>query len=183
MNTALPEGDFPEDPASGADRYVADSRGDEAVEARRRERWSRQLRAEATTLNVALDAAIGVPVVLVLSTGERAPVVISDLGADHVEVRMQACTRWIPLRVIVALESERAFVVDAEELTEPTTLLVDVLESLAADDRRVAVALPGGTVVRGDLVAVGSAVTLRILATGHHMIIATDSIDSVTLLD
>lgn len=183
MNIALPAGEFPEDPARDADRFVADARGDEGVEAHRRERWARQLRSQATTLYAALDAAIGVPVVLVLSTGERAPVVISDLGADHLEVRTQAKTRWIPVRMVVALESERAFVVDAEELVPPTTLLVDVLESLAADDRRVALTLSGGTVVRGELIAVGSAVTLRLADTGHHVLVAIDSIDSITLLD
>lgn len=183
MNTSLPYGDFPQDPARDADRWVADARGDEAVETRRREHRARQLRADATSLSAALDAAVGVPVVLVLSTGERTPVVITELGADHIEVRSLANTRWIPLRVVVAIESDRAFVVDAEELVEPTVLLVDVLESLAADDRRVALTLSGGTVVRGEFVAVGAAATLRLSDTHKHLLVAVDSIESITLVD
>ena len=185
VNVPDPEGDFPGDGSwtESADRFVAEARGDDAVEARRRDRWTRQRHRELTTVAAALDAAIGVPVTLLLTNGDRLPVTIGDLGVDHVEVRAHAMTQWIPLRVIAGLESAQAFVVDPEGLTEPTSTFSEVLEHLAADERQVGVTLTGGQVVRGDIVAVGAALTLRLLDTGHTTILSFDAIDLVTLLD
>ncbi len=168
----------------GADRFVADRRGDEAVAARRRERWQRQQRDELTTLPAALDAAIGQQVTLVLRTGARDTAVVDAVGGDHVALlpRSSSTRRWVALAAVVAVESDVAFVQDPHELTPSDRWLSDVLHDLAAERSPVSLTLVGGAVVRGEVDSVGETVALRTDGPTAHARVELDAIVSIDLL-
>lgn len=164
----------------GADRFAADLRADEAVERRRRERWDRLRRQALTTLPAALVTAIGSAVTLLLSDGSTLAGVVTDVGADHVELRAATADHWVALAAVVGIESEHPFVADAEELAERTARLVEVLEDLAAQDGDVTVRLTGGTTVRGQVIAAGEALTLRTGDRARTLLLSLTAVEVVS---
>jgi small nuclear ribonucleoprotein (snRNP)-like protein len=167
--------------ADGADRFAAEARAEEAVERRRRERWDRQQRQVLTTLPAALDAALGSSVTLLLRDGSTLPGTVVDLGADHLELRATTATHWVALAAVVGIESERAFVADPEDLPLRGARLVEVLEDLVAEEGDVTVRLTGGTVVRGQVIAAGEALTMRPTDRPSTVLLSLEAIEVVSV--
>lgn len=159
VNSDSAGGDVPARWTDAADAFVAEERVDDAVADRRRERWSRERRAEATTLRDALRGSTGSVCTLHLCTGDRATGTVVAVGSDVVELDAAHGDRsWIALVGIVAAEVEPGR--RATGSAGDAMSLASVLEDLRAERAVVALTLDGGTVLSGEVTASGDAVTL-----------------------
>ena len=192
MNTPLPNGEDPlggtesllgasQGAAEGADRFLADARGEEAVESARRGRWARHLLEESTTIAATLHASVGNEVFLILRTGERRRVEVSSLGEDYVQVRSSASILWIRLSSVIAVEAAASLVANPEAFDPAEDLLAEVLEDLVADELQVTLSLTGGAVLTGVAISVGAALRLRLPQTGHIAVVDLESVEMILL--
>jgi hypothetical protein len=192
VNTPLPNGEDPlggtesllgasQGAAEAADRFLADSRGEEAVASARRGRWARQLIEESTTISATLHASVGNEVFLILRTGERRRVEVSSLGEDYVQVRDSASIVWIRLSAVIAVEAASSLVANPEGFDPAEGLLSDVLEDLVADELQIRLCLAGGAALTGLAISVGAALRLRLPQTGHIAVVDLFSIEMILL--
>jgi hypothetical protein len=142
----------------GADGFLADAVADAAIEERRREHWLRHRLAEAATLHGALGGAVGAEVRLDLVTGDRLSGPLLAAGSDVLAVVVAGRITWVSLPAVVAVE-----VAAPVPAAGPAPGGVTMAEALAelVDTGPVRVGLLGGTVLGGEVVAVGEALTLR----------------------
>jgi small nuclear ribonucleoprotein (snRNP)-like protein len=161
VNTGPSGGSIGDGDGDGGDveRFAADVRVDLEVQARRRERWIRQRLAEEATLAGALAASLGREVALQVVTGDRIAGELVQVGADVVEVVRRQLTVWVATDAIAALEVS-ASVPAAGPATSGVSML-EVLTDLSGERSEVVLTLVGGTVLRGELVAVGDVATVR----------------------
>jgi hypothetical protein len=192
VNTPLPNGEDPlggtesllgasQGAAEGVDQFLADSRGEEAVESARRGRWARHLLEESTTIAAALHASVGNEVFLILRTGERRRVEVSSLGEDYVQVRGSASIFWIRLTSVIAVEAASSLVATPEAFDPAEGLLAEVLEDLVADELQITLSLTGGAVLTGVAISVGAALRLRLPQTGHIAVVDLESVEIILL--
>lgn len=192
MNTPVPNGEDPlggtefllgasQGGSEGADRFLADSRGEEAVESARRGRWARHLLEESTTTAATLHASVGNEVYLMLRTGERRRVEVSSLGEDYVQVRGSASILWIRLSCVIAVEAASSVVANPEAFDPAEGLLSEVLEDLVADELQITLTLVGGAVLAGVAISVGAALRLRLPQSGNIAVIDLANIEIILL--
>lgn len=192
MNTPLPDGDAVDEPpgtraeatelsADDADRFLADARGDEAIESARRRRWAKQIIEESTSVLATLHACLGNETFLILETGERVAGEIFALGENYVQVRTSAATRWISLDCVIAVEVDVRVTADPAAFDASEGLLVEVLEDLVAEELPIALTLSGGTVLTGLPLSVGTAVRLELSNTGRIAVIEVARIEMILL--
>ena len=192
MNTPLPNGEDPlggtesllgasQGAAEGVDQFLADSRGEEAVELARRGRWARHLLEESTTITAALHASVGNEVFLILRTGERRRVEVSSLGEDYVQVRGSASILWIRLSSVIAVEAASSVVANPEAFDPAEGLLAEVLEDLVADELQITLSLTGGAVLTGVAISVGAALRLRLPQSGNIAVVDLESVEMILL--
>ena len=167
--------------AEGADRFVADARGDEAVALARRSRWARHMVEESTTVLATLQASVGQEVFLTLTSTERIGVEVSALGEDYVQVRTATWLRWIRLACVIAVETASALAADPGAFDPPEGLLVEVLEDLVADELQVTLGLAGGARLTGFAISVGAAIRLQISDTANLAVIDIENIEMILL--
>jgi len=154
--------------AEGIERWVAEARAAEAVEARMQERWLRTQAEESSTLTGTLvGLAESAAPVVVTTTGSRRHIgVVAMVGNDFVGLRR--ADEQVVLISIAALasvepsDSARPRTADAEPQPAASGVsLRHVLASAVGDRTRLQVHCDGTTLV-GELVAVGlDVVTLR----------------------
>jgi len=192
VNTPLPNGEDPlggtesllgasQGAAEGVDQFLADSRGEEAVELARRGRWARHLLEESTTITAALHASVGNEVFLILRTGERRRVEVSSLGEDYVQVRGSASILWIRLSSVIAVEAASSVVANPEAFDPAEGLLAEVLEDLVADELQITLSLTGGAVLTGVAISVGAALRLRLPQSGNIAVVDLESVEMILL--
>jgi hypothetical protein len=154
--------------AEGIERWVAEARAAEAVEARMQERWLRTQAEESSTLTGTLVglAEAGAPVMLTAGSGRRHAGVVAMVGADFVGLR-RADERvvLVSIAAVVSVEasgSARPVGADGElHSVSSGVTLRDVFARAVGDRPRLQVHCDGATLV-GELVAVGlDVVTLR----------------------
>ncbi|MFI5043790.1 MAG: hypothetical protein ACHQDC_03265 [Acidimicrobiales bacterium] len=185
----IPEPDRPRDPLTGSsspaddvDRFVAEARVDQSVTERRRERWMRRQFADDATIPGLLLAAQGVHVVIGLVTGATVGGNVVWVGHDATELGTRTGPCWVPLDVIVTIETERALPgADPDGRHLHGSALADVITDLVADRAEVEVSLFGGDVVHGRVTAAGPVLTLSVDAPARLIHIATDAIVALRL--
>lgn len=152
MDPDRPEG------ADGADAFAAQLAAEAAIDERRREHVLRHRLAEAATLHGALCGAVGNEVRLALVTGERLAGALLAAGSDVLAVSVGEAITWVALPAVVAVE-----VGEPVPAAGPAPGGVTMGEALCdlVDAGPVRMGLLGGTVLRGGIVAVGEAVTVR----------------------
>jgi hypothetical protein len=164
--------------AEQAERFVDAERVQMAVEGRRRERWLRERRAEQVSLHAALRCSIGEPADLHLRSGAELKGRVEVVGVDVVALATPAGSQWVALRAVAAVELARPPREAEAAGWQPT--LVEVLEELRGAGATVSIAVEGGALLRGELVAVGEAVTLRDPERRRHHVVALDAIVSLS---
>lgn len=148
-------------------RWIATMRVDDAIAARRRERWLEQAAGEETTLvSVLADLAERQrPLALHTSTGARHVVSVTALGTDFVAARASTGTELL-LRTdaITAVRTQpREPIANSGTAVHLERSLVDAISDLAPERLDIRVTVAGGEVVAGELHSVGLDVaTLRL---------------------
>lgn len=173
------------------ERWIADARAAEAVDARVRERWLRTQAAESSTIAGTLIALAeaGRPVVVITTAGRRHAGVVTMVGQDFVTVVREERLTLVSLRALASVEHSREFgaaPTDGElepSLAAPVTLH-DVL-SRAVGDRPRLMLHAGDAHTTGQLVAVGvDVVTLRTDAEPPGLAyVSLGSVSEASLLD
>ncbi|MHB1930088.1 MAG: hypothetical protein ACYCUG_11845, partial [Acidimicrobiales bacterium] len=147
--------------------WAADSRAREAAAERARERWLRQQAQEAATwLGVLVDLAEhGLDVTLTLD-GRSVTGTLAGVGEDLCVVAHAGGTTLVALAHVRAVRAAQgSWVAGSDRRPALRIGFPDALAALAAERSPVAMALIGGSEVRGALVAVGTDVaTLRTTA-------------------
>jgi hypothetical protein len=179
---ALPASDDQPDPAfwpgsnGDLERFAARARLDDAIDARGRERWHRQLAADELTLAavVADLAGRGDAVTVLTLAGTQHCGRLVAAGEDFVAVAPSASQHLlVPLWGLAAIQAAARLAGEARPLQEALRL-ADVLTTLSADRPRAAARLlAGGNPVVGELTGAGSDIAV---------IAAEDGSRSVTYL-
>ena len=145
------------DSGAGSDgelaRFAAETRVDEAIRGRSRERWLRQQEREATTLRdlcVSL-AEVGAAVAITMDAGRSHRGRITAVGADFLVCANENRSTWLAL-VAVATVTAAATLADARETSMPQlgARFVDALAALCGSGTTLAIALGSGVVVTGE---------------------------------
>lgn len=135
------------------DAFLAELRSEEAAEARRRERWSRQLLVDSSSVGGALAAAVGDPVTLFLVTGRRLAGTLGRASAHVARLDAHAVTTWVVTGSVVAVECTHELPAAGPVPDGPT--MVEVLADLV-DGPGVTLGLLGGAELRGRVVGAGA---------------------------
>ncbi|MEX0767350.1 MAG: hypothetical protein WD029_02650 [Microthrixaceae bacterium] len=167
--------------SEAADRYVADSRGEEAVESARRRRWSREFLDQSVTVCSTLHASLGEQVVLIMLSGERRVAQLAMMGEDYAQVRTPASINWIRLGCVIGVETDSAVSADPNAFEPGEGCLEDVLDDLVADELPVTLHLTGGSRVTGLVLSVGAAVRVEVTHSAQVAVIDTKHIEIIVL--
>ncbi|HUQ62662.1 MAG TPA: hypothetical protein VM121_02775 [Acidimicrobiales bacterium] len=151
--------------SEGLERWAADARAAEVVDARVRERWLRTQAVESSTLAGTLVALAeqSAAVVVTTSTGRHHAGCVTMVGADFLAVQRNERISLISFAALASVEpSEPARAVPIEGEPRPTSpnaptaaTLTDVL-ARAVGDRRRLMLYAGDTRVTGQLLAIGA---------------------------
>lgn|GEM_PF-1407757 len=164
-----------------ADRYVADSRGEEAIESARRRRWARQVLEQSITVLATLQASLGQQLVLILRSGERRVVQVAMLGENFLQVRTAGSITWIRLDCVICVETDVAVAATPEAFEPGVGRLEDVLEDLVADELPISLSLLGGSQITGVTISVGAAVRVQVSGTSRVAVINLEHIEMILL--
>lgn len=148
MDPGTPEGGITPDP----DAFLAYLRAGDAAEARRRERWNRQLLVDSSSVGGALAAAVDNPVTLFLVTGRRLAGTLGAAGEHVARLEAHAVTMWVSTAAVVAVECTHELPAAGPLPGGPT--MAEVLADLV-DGPTVTLGLAGGTELRGRIVGAG----------------------------
>ena len=143
-----------------AEQLLAQARIDEAVEARRRERWMRQRFVESASIAGLLLGAVGRRVGLHLVTGDLTYGTIAWVGIDVVEVEGAHSPRWIALAAIDGVESLESLAGSGPPPDPGSATFSEVLVDLVAERTAVCITLRSGFKVGGELRSVGDVLEL-----------------------
>ena len=162
--------------AEQAEGFVDAERVRIAAQRRRQQRWQQDRRSERVTLPAALRDAIGAEVGVHLRSGATLRGTLEVSGTDVLAVASPAGVHWVALGAVAAADLPTA--PREVEVTgwEPT--LAEVLEDLRGRGGPVSIVVEGGAVVRGELVSVGAAVTVRDVERRRYQVVALDAIVS-----
>lgn len=159
-----------------ADGFVDAERVRLAADERRRQRWQEDRRAERVTLSAALRSVIGQEVGLHLRTGSTLRGTLEVSGLDVVAVTSPAGLHWATLWAIAAADLPEAPREVEVSGWEPT--LAEVLEELRGRGGPVSIVVDGGSLVRGELLAVGEVVTVRDSERRRYQVVPLDAVVS-----
>lgn len=187
VNPTAHGGDHPDDdgvprttePVDDADRFAAQARVDDAVRDRHRRAAAAARALEDAEVPTALLAAVDRTATVHLIAG-AAPLTatVFAVGSDVVELHAPAATWWIALASVAAVETTAALHGDPAD--RAAVSMASLASDLVDTGEQVTATIVGGASLHGEVLAVGSVLTLRLHHPGRTAVVPLEHLVAIT---